>query len=122
MKKILLITALFILLFISCSKKENNEPDTSPCPAISADAVPSVVTAAFQNIYPSDTVITWFRKDSIGYCAWFIQPPSANKLSEFSNSGAFIQEEIDLNQDGNFEDSTGQSIKGTAGCECQVPE
>lgn len=122
MKKILLTTAIFVAAFFSCSKKESNEPDTVICPTISKDAVPVVVTMAFQNKYPSDSVITWFSKDSIGYCAYFIQAPSMQKLAEFSNTGTFIQEEIDLNNDGNFEDSTGISPKGSTGCECEILE
>ena len=112
-----------ITLLASCNKKENYEPETLICPAINRNAVPVAVTAAFQNKYPSDSVDTWFRKDSIGYCAYFIQKDSVEKLAEFSNTGSFIQENIDYNNDGDFQDSTDHpSTKNTTGCACEIPE
>ncbi len=106
MKKIILTIAIFVAAFFSRFKNDSTEPDTVIFPTISKDAVPLIVTMAFQNKYPSDSVITWFSKASIGYCAYFIQAPSLQKLAEFSNTGIFIQEGIDLNLDENFEDST----------------
>ncbi|HYM93419.1 MAG TPA: hypothetical protein VET23_04720 [Chitinophagaceae bacterium] len=117
-----IITAVF---FISCtkeSKKDSKEAENA-CPAIAATAVPQVVKDSFAVHYPSMPVITWFKKDSIGYCAYFIQPVNQKKLAEFSGTGLFLSEEIDLNHDGNFEDSASNSnIKIPGVCECEIPE
>ena len=124
MKKLLFATAVIALL-ISCSKNEKKENDEKEnhCPAVTASAVPQAVKDSFAVRYPSMTVNTWFQKDSIGYCAYFIQPVNQKKLTEFTNTGVFIQEEIDIDHDGNFEDSTGHSgTKVPAVCECEIPE
>lgn len=120
--KYTVLTAAAIILFIACKKKETTEPEAAACPAISSSVVPAVVIDSFKSRYPSDSVLTWFRKDSIGYCAYFIMPVAQQTLAEFSNDGSFVQEEIDINHDGNFEDSTGESPKNTTGCECVIPE
>ena len=115
-------TSVIIAFFISCSKNEKDENE-NPCPIVDKSLVPAVVKAGFQSKYSSDSVITWFRKDSIGYCAYFIQPVNQKKLAEFTVSGTFVSEEMDIDQDGNFEDSTSNSgPKLTAGCECEIPE
>lgn len=124
MKMILLAISVMGLL-VACNKegkKEGNESDNH-CPNIAETAVPQIVKDSFAVRYPSMTVNTWFRKDSIGYCAYFIQPVNQKKLTEFTNTGVFIQEEIDIDHDGNFEDSTTHSgPKGPGGCECEIPE
>ena len=124
MKTALLVFSVMGLL-LACNKegkKEGNESDDH-CPAITAIAVPQVVKDSFAVRYPSMTVNTWFRKDSIGYCAYFIQPVNQKKLAEFTNTGVFTLEEIDIDHDGNFEDSTGHSGPKEPGvCECEIPE
>jgi hypothetical protein len=114
-----------MMFFASCSKdgkKDGNETENH-CPVIAATAVPQVVKDSFAVRYPSLTVNTWFQKDSIGYCAYFIQPVNQKKLAEFTKTGSFIMEEIDLDHDGNFEDSTGHSDPKLPGvCECEIPE
>ena len=118
MKKILFAT-IVIAFLISCSKDENE----NPCPVVNKNLVPAMVKTGFQAKYPSDSVITWFKKDSIGYCAYFIQPVNQRKLAEFTPMGTFVSEELDVDHDGNFEDSTGHSgPKGTTVCECEIPE
>lgn len=120
MKPIIVIAAF--ALFSSCVKKETTETKEKACPAIDKTHVPAVVKNSFQNKYPADSVITWFRKDSIGYCAYFKQVPSIKKLAEFDNVGLFLKEETDNNQQGNHVDSTQvNDVKG-AGCECEIPE
>lgn len=123
--KTILFVAGFIGLLAACNKegkKESNETE-NPCPTIAASAVPQIVKDSFAVRYPSMTVNTWFQKDSIGYCAYFIQPVNQKKLAEFSKTGAFISEEIDIDHDGNFEDSTGHSDHKVPGvCECEIPE
>lgn len=120
MKPTIVIAA--IVLFSSCAKKETTETKEKACPTIDKTLVPVVIKNSFQNKYPADSVITWFRKDSIGYCAFFIQTPSIKKLAEFDNTGLFLKEEADNNQQGNHEDSTQvNGVKG-AGCECEIPE
>lgn len=121
MKKILFYVAVTTLI-ISCSKNEKTENENH-CPAIAATAVPQIVKDSFAVRYPTITVNTWFQKDSIGYCAYFIQPVNQKKLAEFSRTGVFISEEIDIDHDGNFEDSTGHSDPKLPGvCECEIPE
>lgn len=113
------------LIFANCSKKESKESNETEkhCPPIAATAVPKAVKDSFAIRYPSMTVITWFQKDSLGFCAYFIQPVNQKKLAEFTRSGSFIAEEIDINHDGNFEDSTGHAgIKNPDVCECEIPE
>ena len=120
MKKIL-FASVVIALFISCSKNEKDE-NKNPCPLVDKSLVPAVVKTGFQSKYPSDSVITWFKKDSIGYCAYFIQPVNQKKLAEFTPSGTFVSEETDIGPNGNFEDSTGNSgPKLTTVCECEIP-
>jgi hypothetical protein len=120
MKNLLFATA-FVALLISCSKNEKNETENS-CPVVDKNLVPAAVKTGFQAKYPSDSVITWFKKDSIGYCAYFIQLPSVKKLAEFSNAGVFISEEIDHPQEGNHEDTTSTGHNHVGGCECEIPE
>ncbi len=121
MKKILVYVAVTTLI-ISCSKNGKTENENH-CPAIAATAVPQIVKDSFAVRYPTMTVNTWFQKDSIGYCAYFIQPVNQKKLAEFSRTGAFISEEIDIDHDGNFEDSTGHSDSKVPGvCDCEIPE
>jgi hypothetical protein len=123
--KTFLFSLSVMALLVACSKegkKDGNENEL-PCPVVNASAVPKVVVTAFQTKYPSDSVITWFQKDSTGYCAYFIQPVNQRKLAEFASSGAFVSEEIDMDHNGNFEDSTGHSgPKGITTCECEIPE
>lgn len=117
-KQILLLAALFII-FIAC--KKNNEPGEQDnlCPVVSKDSVPSVVQASFTNKYPSDIVVAWYNKDGQGYCAAFLKGGVSETIADFDNSGHFILEETDVNQDGNFEDSTGTKVQG---CTCEFPE
>lgn len=118
MKKLVFATIITALL-ISCSRNENK----NPCPVVDKTLVPVVVKEGFQSKYPSDYVITWFKKDSIGYCAYFIQHINQRKLAGFTPSGTFVLEEIDINQDGNFEDSTEHTNpKGGSVCECEISE
>jgi hypothetical protein len=124
MKKIMFAISV-ASLFVACTKEGNKEgkETSNACPVISASSVPSVVVSAFQAKYPTDSVITWFQKDSIGYSAYFIQPVDQKKLAEFTSAGAFVSEELDSNQDGNFEDSTGhEGSKESTVCECEIPE
>lgn len=113
------------VLFLSCSKEEKKGSGEieNRCPIITAAAVPQVVKDSFAIRYPSMTVNTWFQKDSIGYCAYFIQSVNQQKLVEFTRTGFFVSEEIDMDHDGNFEDSTGHSSpKIPSVCECEIPE
>jgi hypothetical protein len=124
MKKLLFAVSI-VALVVACSKENNKDGNETenPCPVISASVVPAVVISGFQTKYPGDSVITWFRKDSIDYCAYFIHPVNQRILSEFTPAGVFVSEELDTNQDGNFEDSTGTSgPKGPTVCECEIPE
>lgn len=124
MNKTLLVVTVVALL-AACNKegKKDGKETENHCPAIAATAVPQVVKDSFAIHYPSMAVNTWFQKDSIGYCAYFIQSVNIKKLAEFSRTGVFILEEIDIDLDGNFEDSTGHSDPKIPGvCECEIPE
>lgn len=120
MKKVFAIVSLTAIIY-SCNKHEKKENDLPECPVISADAVPSNVKQAFASKYPAESVITWFDKSGSGYCAYFIQSGNIKKLTEFSTSGTFINEEIDLHHDRNFEDSTSVGTGKTPPvCECEI--
>ncbi len=124
MKKIL-FTLLVVSILASCSKegKKDSEEKENHCPVISASAVPVEVLSAFQTTYPKETVVTWFQKDAIGYCAYFIKQGNQRKLAEFTTTGIFVSEKADIDYDGNFEDSTGiAGSKTTTVCECAIPE
>lgn len=119
MKKIIILFSIAVVA-ASCSKKDKNEKENH-CPSIAANAVPQAVKDSFAVRYPSVSVNTWFLKDSVGYCAYFIQPANQKRLAEFSRTGNFLYEEIDMNKDGNFEDSAGLSnSKQPAACECEI--
>ncbi len=113
---VILITWIFAS---SCKKEKETE---NHCPTIAASLVPQIVKDSFNLRYPSQAVNTWFQKDSIGYCAYFIVPVNKKTLAEFSRTGNFLLEYIDNDKDGNMEDSTGNGIKGAPGCECDIPE
>lgn len=122
MKKILLLVSV-VALVVACSKKEKKEGTDKHCPVIAASAVPQAVKDSFAVRYTGTTVTTWFQKDNIGYCAFFMKPANQRKLAEFSTSGSFISEETDVDHNGSFEDSTGTTgPKGTTTCECEIPE
>ena len=90
------------------------------CPVVNPEAVPFTVLAAFQNKYPSDTVITWFNKDNSGYCAYFETKDFVDKIVQFTNSGAFINEETDIQDNGDFKDSAGGRPLDSTGCICET--
>lgn len=122
MKAIICVTVFSLLLF-ACKKNEKAEVKENPCPTVAASLVPQIVQTAFTNRYAPDAAITWFRKDSLGYCAYFKQGGTVKKLAEFDNAGTFLREEADNNNDHNDDDSTGTAGHGTsAGCECEIPE
>lgn len=116
---------IFILsiAFTSCSKEKNKDKEKENlCPVVAANVVPQVVKDSFSFRYPSLVVNTWFRKDSIGYCAYFIQPVNQKKLAQFTAAGVFVKEEIDNDHDENSEDSPDTSNhKITGSCECEIP-
>lgn len=115
------VVALSTLILAGCSKESKD--NEKHCPEIVAASVPQIVKDSFAARYPSLIVSTWFQKDSIGYCAYFIQPVNQKKLAEFSKTGVFVMEEIDLDHDGDFEDSRGTSGPKVPGvCECEIPE
>ena len=123
--KNILFAVITVALLIACNKEGKKEGDEKEnhCPVIARSAVPLIVKDSFAVRYPSMTVNTWFQKDSIGYCAYFIQPVNQKKLAEFTGTGVFVSEEIDIDHDGNFEDSTGHSNPKMPGvCECEIPE
>jgi hypothetical protein len=124
--KTFLIAMSVVASVVACSKEGKNGDHESGnhCPIVSPSTVPAVVVSGFKTKYPADSVIMWFKKDSVGYCAYFIQPVNQRKLAEFTPAGIFVSEELDIDHDGNFEDSTGNSgPKGSPEvCECEIPE
>ncbi len=117
MKNILLISIISISVFVSC-KKEKKETDEKPCPVVAANLVPKMVRDSFMHRYPTDSVRTWFNKDSVAYCAFFVSS-GTEKLAQFSDNGNFIKEEIESNNDSQQQDSTATG-KTKAGCECEI--
>lgn len=123
--KTILLTFGILSMLTACNKenKKDGNENENHCPVIAAGTVPQVVKDSFAVRYPSTTVTTWFIKDSVGYCAFFIQPVNLKKLAEFGTSGVFVMEEIDGDHNGDFEDSTGiPGSKASSVCECEVRE
>jgi hypothetical protein len=83
-------------------------------------AVPQLVKDSFAARYPATNVTTWFNKDSVAFCAFFISSANIEKLAQFANNGSFIKEEVETQQDGQHEDSTVTGGKVTGGCECET--
>jgi len=118
MKKIFLIVSVTVIFF-AC-EKEGERNAENLCPIIAANAVPQEVKDSFTVRYPETNVITWFNKDSVAFCAYFIASPHQEKLVQFANNGSFIKEEIEIHQDGQHEDSSGIGAKVNGGCECEI--
>ena len=118
MKKIFLIAVSATVIFFAC-KKEGKETAENICPVVDSTAVPQMVKDSFALRYPATNVITWFNKDSVAFCAYFITSANIEKLAQFSNNGSFIKEETETNQNGQHADSTGTGGK-VNGCECET--
>ena len=119
MKKALILVAVSAsLLFFAC-KKEGKEKAENHCPVVAASLVPQIVKDSFAVRYPATSVITWFNKDSVAFCAYFITASNVEKLARFANDGNFIKEEIETHQEGQHEDSTITS-HNVGGCECDT--
>ncbi len=119
MKKILL--AILIsgpAIFVACEKKEKEKAENA-CPTVAASAVPQAVKDSFAIRYPATNVTTWFNKDSVAFCAYFITSANEEKMAQFANSGSFIKEEIETHQQGQHEDSTA-TVGKVNGCVCEV--
>ena len=115
---LLMLAFIFSISFSSC-KKESKEAENL-CPVVAASAVPQVVKDSFAVRYPATIVTTWFNKDSVAYCAFFIIS-GVEKLAQFANNGTFIKEEIETHPEGEHQDNTGTGGKTTTGCECETP-
>lgn len=114
----MLVSAPFI--FSAC-EKGNKEKAENLCPVVAADAVPQAVKDSFALRYPGTIVTSWFNKDNVAFCAFFITSANVETLAEFGNSGSFILEQIETNQDGQHEDSTATTGgKTSSGCECDI--
>jgi hypothetical protein len=116
--KNLLIISIIVIAFFSACNKEKKETKEKPCPVVATNLVPQTVKDSFVHRYPTDSVRTWFNKDSIGYCAFFVSS-GIEKLAQFNNSGNFIKEEMESNENKDHEDST-SADKTPAGCECEI--
>lgn len=122
-----LLAIIVIFIFsasqISC-KKEGKENAEKLCPVVAPGAVPQLVKDSFAARYPATNVTTWFNKDSIGFCAFFVSSASIEKLAEFANNGSFIKEEVEIHHDGHQEDDSTSTVAGgkapTGGCECET--
>ena len=120
MKKVLLLAVISAtLIFFSC-KKEGKEQPENHCPVVAASAVPQVVKDSFALRYPATNVITWFNKDGVAFCAYFLTSANVEKLAQFADNGIFIKEEIETHQDGEHEDNTATGVKVNGGCECET--
>lgn len=120
------ITVLFILLLLSvflslssCEKEKNHKAENL-CPVVAESLVPQLVKDSFIARYPATLVTTWFYKDSSSYCA-LITISSVEKLAHFEIDGAFINEEIEVQQEGEHNDSTSTGgVKSLIGCACET--
>ncbi len=113
----LMLAVTFSISFSSCKKESKEKADTL-CPVVTASEVPQVVKDSFAVRYPATSVTTWFNKDSVAFCAFFTIS-GIEKLAQFANNGSFIKDEIETNQEGEHQDSTGTGGK-TTGCECET--
>lgn len=118
MKRLFLIAIISTVVFVSC-KKEKGETKEKNCPVVAASLVPQVVKDSFMHRYSIDSVRTWFNKDSVAFCAFFVSSGGIEKLAQFSNDGNFIKEEIEANENNEHEDST-VAGKPTTSCKCEV--
>jgi len=114
------LIALSTSVFFSACKKDGKEKAENHCPVVAETLVPQVVKDSFAVRYPATTVTTWFNKDSVAFCAYFITSANVEKLAQFANSGSFIKEEIETHQEGQHEDSTATGGKTGTGCECDT--
>ncbi len=123
----LLCTAL--LIFISCEKEKEKK---NICPIVEASSVPATIISVFSEKYPNEKVTTWFNKDNVGYCAYFISG-NIKKLAKFSNDGTFISEETEGNHEDNGIDNADDSTDNDGidnadddtdneheGCDCDI--
>lgn len=111
MKHLLLILVLAISV-ASCEKEEVKKH----CPVVSAEQVPAQVAASFSEKYPGVQPINWFNKDGKGYGA-LISVNGVRKIASFDNTGNFVKEETELEQEGEHEDNSDDSE-----CECSTVE
>ncbi|MDQ6724379.1 MAG: hypothetical protein M3Z01_08980 [Thermoproteota archaeon] len=121
MKKIFFLLSLSAILY-SCEKDKCHEKDKEVknlCPIVLKNSVPLPVQDSFAVRYPADVVSTWFFKDSSNYAALFTDS-GIEKLAQFSINGAFISEQIEIQQEGDHQDST--SAGKSEGCKCEVPD
>ncbi|MDQ2719870.1 MAG: hypothetical protein M3Z26_08960 [Bacteroidota bacterium] len=120
MKKIFLITAVSVVAIFFACNKEGKEKSENICPVVAASAVPQAVKDSFAARYPATNVTTWFNKDSVAFCAYFITTGNIEMLAQFANNGSVIKEEIETQKNGQLEDSTGTVGKVNGGCECDI--
>lgn len=118
MKKLLAIVLTLVTL-VSCEKLDllSKHKKDKPCAVVAAETMPSKVTASFQTKYLGVTVEKWFNKDNNGYCALFTLN-GKKTLSQFNNDGVFLNEETDVEQEGNHQDDNDND--SDSGCECET--
>ena len=124
MKKICILAIVATAALFSCEKDkaEKAEKAENQCPVVAASVVPQIVKDSFSVKYPATTVTTWFNKDSVGYCAYFTMQ-GVEKLSQFTNNGSFVKEQIETNESGEHNDSadsTAATGKVSTGCLCEI--
>jgi hypothetical protein len=120
--KLFLFAAISASLILFSCEKEDRDKAENLCPVILASAVPQIVKDSFSVRYPTITVITWFDKDSIDFCAYFKTINNAEILAEFASNGSFIKEKTETDNDHETEDSMiVNGVKsGKISCECEI--
>ena len=117
--KLLAFIGVTVMLFTSCQKLKdinlfNKEKKETLCAVVSSEAIPQAVKDAFTVKYSGQTVTNWFDKDGNGFCAEFTQN-GVKTLAQFNNDGAFVKEEIDNHQEGEYKDKNTDP-----GCSCEI--
>ena len=110
--KTLIMSVILSALIMSCEKEKEHK---NLCPVIAKEIVPAAVRDSFNVKYPHAIIENWFYKDNALYCVSFTID-SRSSLSTFNQSGGFIKEVSDVQQEGNDEQDD------DAGCKCEVAD
>ena len=121
MKKLLFAMVTVLALFAACKENDHQEPI---CPTVDAELVPSIVKDSLAAHYPDVVVETWFKVDTLGFCAKFPQAPNT-VFAHFGTDGTFLEVEVhdangkEVDADNQQEEHHGDNKDGEDTCECR---